>query len=110
LIFYLYPKQKVFVDNRPEAYPSSFFKTEYVPMQENDNIWTSLSNKYGFNVIYFYRLDYTPWAQPFLISRIKDPVWAPVYVDDYALIMLKRNPTNESIIKSHELPKELFRY
>jgi len=110
LIFYLYPKQKVFVDNRPEAYPSSFFKTEYVPMQENDNIWTSLSNKYGFNVIYFYRLDYTPWAQPFLISRIKDPVWAPVYVDDYALIMLKRNPTNESIIKNHELPKELFRY
>lgn len=110
LIFYLYPKQKVFVDNRPEAYPSSFFKTAYVPMQENDGVWRDLSEKYDFNSIYFYRHDYTPWAQPFLISRLKDPAWAPVYVDDYALIMLKRNPTNESIIKDYELPKELFRY
>lgn len=110
LIFYLYPNQKVFVDNRPEAYPSNFFKTEYVPMQENQDIWAKLNTKYNFDSIYFYRRDYTPWAQPFLITRLKDPTWAPVYVDDYALILIKRNPTNESIIKNYELPKELFRY
>jgi len=110
LIFYLYPKQKVFVDNRPEAYPSSFFKTEYVPMQEKEDVWVKLNDKYNFNAIYFYRLDYTPWAQPFLINRLKDPTWAPVYVDGSALIMLKRNNQNEPVIKTYELPKELFRY
>lgn len=110
LIFYLYPKQKVFVDNRPEAYPSNFFKNEYVPMQEKEAIWVKLNDRYNFNTIYFYRHDYTPWAQPFLISRLNDPAWAPVYVDDYALILLKRTATNESVIKRYELPKELFRY
>ncbi len=108
LIFYLYPNQKVFVDNRPEAYPSSFFTNEYVPMQEKQEIWSTLSEKYGFNTIYFYRHDYTPWAQPFLIERIKDPVWAPVYVDDFALILVKRVAQNQAIIDKYELPKSTF--
>jgi hypothetical protein len=110
LIFYLYPHHKVFVDNRPEAYPSSFFSTEYVPMQEQDEVWAKVSSTYNFNVIYFYRRDYTPWAQPFLIARLKDPAWAPVYVDDYALILVKRHPSNATVIQEHELPQALFSY
>ena len=101
LIFYLYPGQKVFVDNRPEAYPSSFFKTEYVSMQENEAVWEKLNDRYNFNVIYFYRHDYTPWAQPFLISRLKDPTWVPVYVDDYALILVKLNQQNADLISKN---------
>ena len=38
LIFHLYP-EKIFVDNRPEAYPTSFFQDVYIPMQENNDIW-----------------------------------------------------------------------
>jgi len=108
LIFYLYPQQKVFVDNRPETYPSDFFTGKYVPMQENEEVWEELSREYSFNTIYFYRRDYTPWAQPFLIRRLNDPDWAPVFVDDYALIMVKRSPQNQNIIDDYELPPATF--
>ena len=108
LIFHLDEKEKVFIDNRPEAYPVSFLQNEYIPMQNDDTVWDKEQNKWQFNVIYFYRLDMTPWAQEFLIKRISDPLWAPVFVDDYTIIFLNRNEKNASIIKQYELPKSMF--
>lgn len=108
LIFHLFPEEKVFVDNRPEAYRVPFFKEKYVPMQEDELIWQTMDQEYGFNVIYFYRLDMTPWAQPFLIQRISDPLWVPVFVDAYSIILLKRNSINQSIINQYALPKSMF--
>lgn len=109
LIYYLYPMEKVFVDNRPEAYPDSFFTETYVPMQEDEKKWQEKLEKYNFNVIFFHKNDLTPWAQAFLIKRISDPDWAPVYVDNYVIMFLKRNEINQPIIKKYELPKDMFR-
>lgn len=108
LIFNLYPKEKVFVDNRPEAYSSNFLQQIYISMQEDNKIWKENEEKYKFNVIYFYRHDYTPWGQKFLVERIKDPEWAPVYVDDYTIILLKRSGENLEFIQKYELPKSEF--
>jgi hypothetical protein len=108
LIYHLFPEHKVFVDNRPEAYSVSFFKDTYVPMQEDENMWKKVDKQYNFNAIYFYRHDFTPWAQPFLIKRLQDPLWAPVFVDNYTLILLKRNEKNKRLIQSYELPKSIF--
>lgn len=108
LIYHLFPKRKVFVDNRPEAYSVSFFKEIYEPMQADEGKWAEIDEKYNFNCIYFYRHDITPHAQPFLIERIKDPKWAPVFVDSYTLILLKRNKRNEEIIRRYELPQSIF--
>ena len=108
LIYHLYPEQKVFVDNRPEAYSVDFLKNTYIKMQEDEEIWQQQDEIYNFQTIYFYRHDATPWAQPFLIDRIKDPKWIPVYVDDYALILVKNNEENEGIIEKHRLSEEIF--
>lgn len=108
LIYHLYGQEKVFVDNRPEAYSVAFFKNVYIPAQEDEKAWQEVSQKYHFNTIYFYRRDATPWAQPFLIERIKDPEWIPVYVDNYVLILVKNNGQNQDIIKAHALPKNMF--
>lgn len=108
LIFSLFPKEKVFVDNRPEAYPKEFFEQVYIPMQEDDNVWNAELKKENFNVIYFYRLDYTPWSQKFLISRVSDENWAPVFVDNKTIIFLRRNEENKKVIEKYELPKSLF--
>ncbi len=101
-------REKVFVDNRPEAYPNAFFTDIYIPMQENITVWQKVSAKENFNMIYFYRLDITPWAQTFLLARITDPDWAPVYVDDFTIIFLRRNDTNKNVIQTYELPKSMF--
>jgi hypothetical protein len=108
LIFYLYPKEKVFVDNRPEAYPRDFFQKTYVPMQEDEKRWKEAEKIYRFNTIFFYRHDLTPWAQTFLVNRIKDASWAPVYVDDWSIIFVKRNFQNQALIQEYELPKGTF--
>ncbi|MFC1756943.1 hypothetical protein ACFLZC_02200 [Patescibacteria group bacterium] len=108
LIYHLYPLEKVFTDNRPEAYPNEFFEDVYVPMQQNDKIWKEQDAKYNFNVIFFSHRDYTPWGQQFLTTRVADENWASVFVDEYAIILLKRNEANASIIEKYELPKETF--
>lgn len=108
LIYYLANQEKVFVDNRQEAFPPDFFKEVYIPMQEDNKIWQDIDGRYGFNVIYFYRHDLTPWGQNFLVERINDLSWAPVYVDLYTIIFLKRNTLNQILIERFELPKSMF--
>jgi hypothetical protein len=77
-------------------------------MQENDQVWKEFDAKYKFNTIYFYRHDYTPWGQAFMISRIRDSFWVPVFVDDYILILVKNDVKNETVIKNYALPKSIF--
>lgn len=108
LIYHLFPQERVFVDNRPENYSSSFFKDIYIPMQEDEAIWEEMEKRYQFNLIYFFRLDMTPWAQPFLLRRVHDPSWVPVYVDNYTVILLKRNAVNARLIQLYALPKRGF--
>ena len=108
LIYHLFPGERVFVDNRPEAYSVSFFKKIYIPMQEDEAMWAKMDERYQFNAIYFFRHDMTPWAQPFLIKRIEDPLWAPIFVDDYTIIFVKRNEKNGRLIRLYELPKRIF--
>jgi hypothetical protein len=108
MIFALWPQEKVFVDNRPETYPASFFSDIYIPMQQKTSVWQSELQKENFNVIYFQRLDMTPWAQQFLVTRVSDPAWAPVYVDARTIIFLRRNTQNAETIKKFELPKSMF--
>ncbi len=108
LIYHLYP-EKVFVDNRPEAYTTKFFREEYIKPQEDDKKFRELGNKYKFNVIFFSHRDYTPWAQAFLVRMTKDKEWAPVYVDNYNIIFLKRNSRNNDLVKKYELSEDKFR-
>jgi hypothetical protein len=59
LIFGLPESEKVFVDNRPEAYPAAFFEKEYVPMQQDNALWNEQLKRYQFNVIFFSHRDFT---------------------------------------------------
>lgn len=108
LTYGLYPKERVFVDNRPEAYPGEFFTRDLLPMQMNDEDWTRLDARYGFNAIFFYRHDATRWGQQFMIKRIADPAWAPVYVDNFVLVIVRRTPQNAGVIERFEIPKSRF--
>ncbi len=108
LIFKLFPREKVFVDNRPEAYPKDFFQTVYIPIQQSDTAWNNALVKYNFNVIYFSLKDATPWGQDFLLKRIDDPGWSPVYADQYAIIFLRKNEKNKDLISKFEIARNNF--
>lgn len=108
LIYTLYPNQKIFVDNRPEAYPGTFMTEKYIAAQKDESLWQELENEYGFNTIFFYRHDATDWAMPFLIRRIEDDSWIPVYVDAYSLVLIKNRAENQEKIDQLQLPKSMF--
>lgn len=87
----VYPEQsrRVFVDNRPEAYPAEFFEKTYVPMQEDEIVWREKLKEYDFKTIIFSHLDYTPWGQNFLANRLADPEWKTVFKDSRVIILVK---------------------
>ena len=103
LIYHFYPQEKVFTDNRPEAYSVSFFENIYIPSQQDNSIWQEQMKIHNFNAIFFSHRDYTPWGQNFLIERVNDSEWAVVFMDEYAIIFLKRNILNKSIIEKYEI-------
>jgi hypothetical protein len=109
LIFHLFPRERVFVDNRPEAYSGGFFEKVYVPMQEDDRVWSEQLRRFDFNAIVFSWHDVTPWGQAFLIRRVQDPAWAPVFVDDRVLVLARRNEKNRALIARFEIPPSSFR-
>jgi hypothetical protein len=109
LIYHLAGQEKVFVDNRHEAFPWDFMQKVYIPMQEDDRVWHQQLAKYGFNVIYFYRHDLTNWGQAFMIARLQDPQWAPVFADGYTIIFARRASMDQGVIDRFELPKSMFR-
>ncbi|MFA5942087.1 MAG: hypothetical protein WC798_00205 [Candidatus Paceibacterota bacterium] len=107
-IFGLFPGEKVFFDNRPEAYTKRFVDGEYIAAMENPALFKELEKTYAFNAILFYYRDYTPWGQAFITTKVFDPEWAPVYLDTDMIILLKRNSQNESIVAAHEIPQKFF--
>lgn len=108
IIYNLYPTLRPFVDNRPEAYPAQFFNDVYVPLHTDQAVWEETDKKYNFNVIYYSFDDNAPFALPFILARIPDPAWAPVYTDKFAIILLKRNAQNAELIKKYEIPQSNF--
>lgn len=108
LIYHLHRTERVFVDNRPEAYSVAFFDSIYGPMQSDEAVWLAMQDRYGFNVIWFYRHDETEHAQPFLIRRTQDPEWVPVFVDDVSIMLVRATTDNAEVIKRHALPREMF--
>ncbi len=95
LDYRLYPKEKVFIDGRPEAYPASFIQQVYIPMQSDQKLFYEQDKKYHFNTIFFSHTDMTPWAKNFLKWIVTDKEWKLVYLDDYVIILVKNTDASK---------------
>jgi hypothetical protein len=109
IIFNHFPQEKVFTDNRPEAYSVEFFDSIYNPALKNEIVWQRVEKRFNFKCIYFYRHDNTEFGQPFLLRRIDDPTWIPVFVDDFNIILLKNDIENGPILKQYAIDKSIFK-
>jgi hypothetical protein len=106
-IWSLYPDLKPFVDNRPEAYPPEHFDLLRAAMLE-DEVWLNLDSEHDFQTILFHIADNTDFGQAFMIARIADRNWVPVFGNATALVLVKNNEKNTPIIKTHELSRDIF--
>jgi hypothetical protein len=109
LVYSLYPEEKVFVDNRPEAYSSSFFQDLYIPSQNSEQLWEKAADKFQFTHIVFGHRDITPWAQTFIKNRLRDNSWKMIYIDEFILIFAKDIPENKDQIDRYAIEVPLSR-
>ncbi len=109
LEYRLYPKQRVFVDGRPEAYPVSFFQNTYIPLQEDPKKFAKADKKYHFNTIFFTHTDQTPWAAKFINTIVNNPAWKLVYLDNTTMILLKDNDQNKSVIERYTITQDSYK-
>jgi hypothetical protein len=109
LIFWLSGQEKVFVDNRPEAYSASFFNDVYKPMQLNKDSWEKYSREYDLKTIYFAYSDGTPWAQQFLARILRDDKWRLVYFDAYTVILINSEKYSAAEVQVLSLDSEAVR-
>jgi len=104
LIYYLYPQEKVFVDNRfGDAYSGDFFRNVYLPAMASEDKWLEAEQNYHFNVVFAFQYDQAENLHSFLYRRADDPAWALVYGDNYSVIYLKRNEQNRELINKFEI-------
>ena len=89
LIWKLYPEERVFVDNRPEAYPVEFFEKIYKPMQRDSVVWKEVSEYYGIRLVFFAHKEATPWAQAFLERMSQDSAWRMAYFNEEIVIFAR---------------------
>ncbi len=101
-----FPDLPPFVDNRPEAFSKAFFTDTYLPPQHDEAAWKKLDKHYRFNTIWYSFSNSD--SLPFIVARLTDPEWAPIFADTYSIIFVKRNDLNESLIQQFEIPKDRF--
>lgn len=90
LDYRLYPTEKVFIDGRPEAYSTKFFQNLYIPMQVTAENFAKVDDIFQFNLIIFSYTDATPWGQTFLQTIVKNEKFEMVYLDDYAVVFIRK--------------------
>lgn len=107
LDYRLYPKERVFIDGRPEAYPAKFIQGVYIPMQMSAENFKTIDKIYKFNLIIFSHTDATPWAESFMTDIIHNSDYALVYLDDYAFVFVKKSTSSEIARKYSVSPQSL---
>jgi hypothetical protein len=105
LTYALYPRERVYVDNRPEAYPAPFFADGYFSLLVNEAKWRGAMSAHGFQAIVINPAGRSAASENFVIQRMLDPDWAAVFFDKDLLILARRFGANQTIIAKHELPR-----
>jgi hypothetical protein len=91
VIYWLYPRYRVFVDGRSDMYGESILK-EYVKVAHIERGWKDVLAKYDINYIFFY-------TDSVLVRHLStDAGWGQIYADNVASIFLRKTPENEEII------------
>lgn len=94
-IYKLYPKYKVFVDNRPEAYPKDFLQNVYIKLQTDPELRKKIFAQYNIQTIYITHNDQTYWAEAFMKDILADSKWRLVYLDYYSMVMTSDKRFND---------------
>lgn len=97
LIFRHFPEKKVFIDGRNNVYDKKLYQ-DYLDARHSKDVWQKLVDRYGINyVILEYARDYS--KKEMIPHLIDNPEWVLIYWDRVAMVYLRDQPENNSIIE-----------
>lgn len=103
LIYGLYPKEKIFIDARPEMYPASFLK-DYERMLVDQAFFNAQVKKYDINLIVFgVQLEDPLTIRPFMLRQIESKEWVPIFADGNVTVLIKNEKKNQETIEKLDL-------
>ena len=91
VIYWLYPRYKVFMDGRSDMYGEPILK-EYSKVAAIEQGWKDVLDKYDINYIFYY-------TDSVLVRHLlTDAGWRGIYSDNVASIFLRNTPENAETI------------
>ena len=110
LIYNLFPEERVFVDNRPEAYSVSFAGKATGRLGSDEAAWEKLDMEYRFNTIYLSLWGKKDSTKEFLFKRFGDARWSTVFMDGYAIILVRDIPEFDNVVHDYRISNPGERY
>jgi hypothetical protein len=95
----LYP-ERGYVDNRPEAFPPSFWREEYLPALALGTHWEQIRERRGFNAIV---VSFTGVKEAYTRELMRRPNWVLVHLDFVLGVWVRKRPESEAFIEAHRL-------
>ena len=94
VIYWLYPRYKVFVDGRSDMYGTPIMK-EYSKVANMEPGWKDVLDKYNINYIFYY-------TDSVLVGHLLTDVgWRQIYTDNVGSIFLRNTPENAETINRY---------
>lgn len=110
LIYNLFPDERVFIDNRPEAYSVSFAGKATGRLGSDESAWEKLDMEYRFNTIYLSLWGKKDSTKEFLFKRFGDAQWSTVFMDGYAIILVRDIPEFDNVVHDYRISNPSERY
>lgn len=104
LIWAGYPDWKIYIDGRLEVYGGERLK-RYVNSLRDYRVFKAEERLYNFDAVMTYNQGGA--VGDFIRHLLSDPGWAPVYVDDQALIFFKDSPAQHHLVEKYRQKLEL---
>jgi hypothetical protein len=92
--YQLYP-EKAYCDNRPEAFPETFWKNEYEPALKLGPQWREISKLRSINAII---VSTTGVKENFTRTLMGNPGWTLVHLDEFCGVWVRTGRINGKII------------
>jgi len=84
-----------YVDNRPEAFPAAFWRTEYVPALALGEVWDRVCASRGINAVV---VSLTGVKESFTRELMIRPEWRLAHVDGLCGVWVRNVPANQPLM------------
>ena len=105
VIYKLYPVEKVYIDARPDAYPTSFINN-YQKHFTDPNFFQQQLVKYKFNSLIIAKDENYYWTNNLIEYLIKSRNWIIVYEDIFTTVLVRNSNVNMNIIEKFGITKD----